>query len=73
MIKEVKIQDNQSLFDIAVQKYGSADDVFKLIALNENLGLKVQLIASEVIKHDQTDNHIAKYLNAKNVATGITQ
>ena len=73
MKNEVKIQDNQTIFDIAVQKYGNADDVFKIIALNENIGLEKQLIAGETINYEQTDNHIAKYLNLKNIATDINQ
>ena len=69
MSKEIKIQENQTLLDIAVQKYGNADGVFDLLRLNEDLSLDKQLTSGQEINYEVIADDKAAYMSNKNVAT----
>ncbi len=73
MIKEVKIQDKQTLFDIAVKYFGNADAVFDVIA-NNNVDFSMKLSAGQILNLNDIEivrNDLITYFNNKIPATDV--
>lgn len=49
MSKKVKVLDRQTIWDIAIQEYGSIDGAFKILNDNPNLDLATNLIPNTLI------------------------
>ena len=61
-MKTVIVRNNQSLFDIAIQEYGTVESVFDL-AMANGLGITGILTAGQVLKAPESE-----YINAEVVA-----
>jgi len=75
-MKKIKVLNNQSLFDIAVQEYGTVEAVFEL-AMANGLGITDELNAGQelvVPESDFTAPEIVEYYkkNGLHPATGST-
>ena len=77
-MKEIIVHNNQSLFDIAVQEYGTVEAVFDLAVAN-NVSITEMLTAGQVIKvpelpAEQTNREVVDYLRREGIkpATGDT-
>ena len=73
----ITVIKHQSLFDIAIQTYGTIEGIFSL-CLENDIAITDELEPGRVLnvpKFDGANNEIVEYYKARNIkpATGITQ
>lgn len=71
-IKYVTLQDGQTIFDIALQYYGSVSRVFDLIQLNSDQITSVmdQNIQGKTLKYEEQTNDVAVFFKNRSNLSG---
>lgn len=65
--KLVTIGENQSVFDLSLQMYGSLDEVFKVISLSGVENLNDNEIKGVTFNYDYVNGIVQNYFNDKNI------
>jgi len=67
-MKSVQVKDQQTVFDIAVQEYGSIEGVFDLLDGNDNLELDSDIVSGTMLKTGTViDQSIVGYYTKNNI------
>ncbi|WP_374173595.1 hypothetical protein [Flavobacterium tructae] len=76
-METIKPQENQNIFDVSLQEYGSIEKVFDLLDDNDRFNLTEDLSVYEDLKigHEAFKKDIVEYYNTRNLkpATAITE
>ncbi|BFM41739.1 hypothetical protein CFS9_03800 [Flavobacterium sp. CFS9] len=76
-METIKPQENQNIFDVSIQEYGSIEKVFDLLDDNDRFNLTEDLSVYEDLKigREAFKKDIVEYYNTRNLkpATAITE
>ena len=76
-METIKPQENQNIFDVSLQEYGSIEKVFDLLDDNDRFNLTEDLSVYEDLKigREAFKKDIVEYYNTRNLkpATAITE
>lgn len=67
VVKNVTISENQNIFDLSLQVYGSVEKVFDIIKLTGIENVNESDLKSIKFKYDYVPLKVPKYLNDKNI------
>lgn len=67
MIREVTIQDNQNIHDLAMQYYGTLEGVFKLVRMNPKVFINSTSEAIKGVKIMIDDSEPNRQLGSKDI------
>ena len=68
-VKTVKVLDGQTIWDIAIQEYGSIEAIFQLMQDNSSLSLAVPLVGGVLLKLNgiPVNKPVADYFQANHL------
>lgn len=77
MSAKITVQDGQSIYDIALQEYGSVEGVFHICEDNEGVNLEDELQTGQqlLIAHEPIDAQVVEYYRRKGLkpSNGTTE
>jgi hypothetical protein len=70
MSKKVIVKERQTIWDLAIQEYGSVDGAFKILADNLGIDLETDLVPNSIllINSDPINKDVVNYLVEKSIS-----